>query len=33
MQAVNIADLKNNLSTYLEQVKNGEEFIIKDRNF
>jgi len=32
MQTVNIADLKNNLSAYLEQVKNGEELIIKDRN-
>ena len=32
MQSVNIADLKNNLSAYLEQVKNGEELIIKDRN-
>ena len=32
MQTVNIADLKNNLSAYLEQVKNGEELIVKDRN-
>ncbi len=32
MQSVNIADLKNNLSAYLEQVKNGEELIIKDRH-
>lgn len=32
MQAVNIAELKNNLSAYLEQVKNGEELIVKDRN-
>jgi prevent-host-death family protein len=32
MQTVNIADLKNNLSAYLEQVKNGQELIIKDRN-
>ncbi|MEJ7713809.1 MAG: type II toxin-antitoxin system prevent-host-death family antitoxin [Pyrinomonadaceae bacterium] len=32
MQTVNIADLKNKLSAYLEQVKNGEEFIVKDRN-
>jgi prevent-host-death family protein len=32
MQTVNIADLKNNLSAWLEQVKNGEELIVKDRN-
>ncbi len=32
MQTVNIADLKNNLSAWLEQVKNGEELVIKDRN-
>lgn len=32
MQAVNIADLKNNLSSYLESVKRGEELIIRDRN-
>ncbi len=32
MQTVSIADLKKNLSAYLEQVKNGEELIIKDRN-
>jgi prevent-host-death family protein len=32
MQTVNIAELKNNLSAYLEQVKNGEELIVKDRN-
>lgn len=32
MQTVNIAELKSNLSAYLEQVKNGEELIIKDRN-
>ncbi|MBA3442515.1 MAG: type II toxin-antitoxin system Phd/YefM family antitoxin [Pyrinomonadaceae bacterium] len=32
MKTVNIADLKNNLSAYLEQVKNGEELIVKDRN-
>jgi len=31
-QTVNIADLKNNLSAYLEQVKNGAELIVKDRN-
>jgi prevent-host-death family protein len=32
MQTVNIAELKNNLSAYLEQVKNGVELIVKDRN-
>lgn len=32
MQTVNIADLKNNLSAWLEQVKNGEELLVKDRN-
>lgn len=32
MQTVNIADLKNNLSAWLERVKNGEELIVKDRN-
>jgi prevent-host-death family protein len=32
MQTVNIAELKNNLSAYLEQVRNGEELIVKDRN-
>ncbi|HEX3251963.1 MAG TPA: type II toxin-antitoxin system prevent-host-death family antitoxin [Pyrinomonadaceae bacterium] len=32
MQTVNIAELKNNLSAYLEKVKNGAELIVKDRN-
>ena len=32
MRTVNIAELKNNLSAYLEQVKNGAELIVKDRN-
>ena len=32
MRTVNIAELKNNLSAYLEQVKNGTELIVKDRN-
>ncbi|HZS44373.1 MAG TPA: type II toxin-antitoxin system prevent-host-death family antitoxin [Blastocatellia bacterium] len=32
MQTVNIADLKNNLSAYLEKVRRGEELIVKDRN-
>ncbi len=32
MQTVNIAELKSNLSAFLEQVRNGEELIVKDRN-
>lgn len=32
MHSVNIAELKNNLSRYIEQVKAGKEIIIKDRN-
>ena len=32
MRTVNIAELKNNLSAYLEQVKNGVELIVMDRN-
>lgn len=32
MQTVNISELKNHLSVYLETVKNGEEIIIQDRN-
>lgn len=32
MQTVNIADLKNNLSAWLECVKNGEELVVKDHN-
>lgn len=31
MRAVNIADLKNNLSAYLERVRAGEEILVKDR--
>jgi prevent-host-death family protein len=31
MHSVNIADLKNNLSRYLEQVKAGHEIIVRDR--
>lgn len=31
MRSVNIADLKNNLNTYLDQVRQGEEILIKDR--
>lgn len=32
MKAVNIADLKNNLSSYLRKVRSGEEIIVRDRN-
>lgn len=32
MRAVNIADLKNNLSRYLNEVRRGAEVLIKDRN-
>ena len=32
MRAVNIADLKNNLSRYLNEVRRGSEVIVKDRN-
>jgi prevent-host-death family protein len=32
MQTVNIAELKSNLSAFLEMVRNGEELIVKDRN-
>src|SRR5918912_898449 len=32
MRTVNIADLKNNLSAYLERVRKGEELLVKDRN-
>jgi len=32
MRAVNIADLKNNLSRYLNEVRRGGEVVIKDRN-
>jgi prevent-host-death family protein len=32
MDSVNIAELKNNLSRYIEQVKAGKEIIIRDRN-
>jgi antitoxin (DNA-binding transcriptional repressor) of toxin-antitoxin stability system len=32
MQTVNIAELKNNLSYYLRQVRQGNEIMIKDRN-
>lgn len=32
METVNIGELKSNLSAYLEQVRNGAEIIVKDRN-
>ena len=32
MNSVNIADLKNQLSKYLNRVRAGEEIVIKDRN-
>jgi prevent-host-death family protein len=32
MRAVNIADLKDNLSRYLNEVRGGAEVVIKDRN-
>jgi prevent-host-death family protein len=32
MIAVNIAELKNRLSAYLQQVRAGEEIVIRDRN-
>ena len=32
MKSVNIAELKNRLSTYLNLVKAGEEIIVRDRD-
>ena len=32
MKTVNIGELKNQLSAYLQLVRNGEEVIVKDRN-
>lgn len=32
MASVNIAELKNRLSYYLQQVRAGEEIIVRDRN-
>lgn len=32
MRSVNIAELKNRLSAYLNEVREGEEIIIRDRN-
>jgi len=32
MRSVNIAELKNHLSAYLNEVREGEEILIRDRN-
>jgi prevent-host-death family protein len=32
MKTVNIAELKNRLSLYLNNVKEGEEILVRDRN-
>ncbi len=32
MRSVNIADLKNRLSRYLREVREGEELLVRDRN-
>ncbi len=32
MRSVNVADLKNNLSRYLRQVRRGEEIVVRDRS-
>ncbi len=32
MHTINISDLTNNLNAYLEQVRNGEEILVKDRD-
>ncbi len=32
MRTVKIGELKNQLSSYLQYVKNGEEIVIKDRS-
>ena len=32
MRTTNIAELKNNLSSFLSDVKRGEEILISDRN-
>jgi prevent-host-death family protein len=32
MRSVNVAELKNRLSTYLAYVKSGEVIVIRDRN-
>jgi prevent-host-death family protein len=32
MKSVNVAELKNNLSAYLDDVENGEQIIVRNRN-
>ena len=32
MKSVNIAELKNRLSSYLSEVKAGKELLVRDRN-
>jgi prevent-host-death family protein len=32
MRSVNIGDLKDNLSRYLNEVRRGSEVVVKDRN-
>lgn len=32
MKSVNIAELKNRLSLYLNEVKNGEEILVRERS-
>ncbi len=32
MKSVNVAELKNQLSKYLKQVRAGEEIVVRDRN-
>lgn len=32
MKTVNVGELKNRLSAYLQYVRNGEEVVVKDRN-
>jgi prevent-host-death family protein len=32
MRTVNIGELRNQLSAYLQYVRNGEEVVVKDRN-
>ncbi|HEY9786464.1 MAG TPA: type II toxin-antitoxin system prevent-host-death family antitoxin [Candidatus Obscuribacterales bacterium] len=32
MKPINIAELKNNLSLYLNKVRRGEEIVVRDRN-
>lgn len=31
MKSVNIADLKNNLSSYLDEVEKGEQIVVRNR--